>query len=71
MEKIKRISIPVTYIYTREQKRQIAKDKMKKEGKKKFCKHDYKIFTSLSGLKMEKIIPSFFSENWREYAEKN
>lgn len=56
------------YIVTREQKRYIAKQNMKMDGKKNFCKHSY------SGIKKGSFvyqtrIPSYFAEHWREYVE--
>lgn len=56
------------YAFSRKQKRYIAKQKMKEEGKKQFCKHSY------TGIKrgnftIQNRNPSYFAEHWREYEE--
>ena len=59
---------PAYYGITRRQKRYIAKENMKKEGKKQFCKHENG--TIKEGL-FTRIIKknSFFADNWKNYAE--
>lgn len=60
--------VPTDCIYTRKQKRAIAKRNMEKAGKKQFCKHSYQTF-SLNHLKEEQRIPSYFAEHWREFVK--
>lgn len=60
--------VPTNYAYTRRQKRAIAKKNIEKAGKKRFCKHSYQTYVA-GALKMERRIPSFFAENWRDYVE--
>ena len=58
--------ISTNYAVTRRQKRAIAKEKMKKEGKKNFCKHSYTTL-SIKGYPMTTREPSEFAESWRDY----
>lgn len=56
------------YAVTRKQKRYIARQEMKRAGKKNFCKHGYEtvklgLFTSYTRTL------SYFAEHWKEYAE--
>lgn len=64
-------NVPTNYVVTREQKRYIAKQNMKKAGKKKFCKHGYT--TSLNPYTMKPCgtdrSSSYFAEHWREFVE--
>lgn len=49
--------------------RSVAKDTMRKEGKRQFCKHYISSFKDpRTGFVSSTKIPSFFAENWREYA---
>lgn len=49
-------------------KRALAKENMKKEGKKQFCKHSYSSIKSpITGAISTTKNPSFFAENWRDY----
>ena len=54
------------YAVTRRQKRAIAKENMKKEGKKNFCRHSYTTL-SIKGHPMTTREPSEFAESWRDY----
>lgn len=65
--------VATEYIVTREQKRYIAKQNMKKAGKRGFCKHSY---TSNVDPITQKPLgstrhPSYFAEHWREYISEN
>ena len=60
--------VPTNYAVTREQKRYIAKQKMKEEGKKNVCKHSY-VSIKKGNFVMQNKVPSYFSEHWREYTE--
>lgn len=59
---------PTNYAVTREQKRYVAKEKMKAEGKRNFCKHSYSTLTK-GRFQTVTRNPSYFAEHWREYAE--
>lgn len=49
-------------------KRNLAKENMRKEGKKQFCKHSYSSIKSpTTGQVSVTKHPSFFAENWRDY----
>ena len=57
----------VNGIYTRKQARAVAKEKMKAEGLKQFCKsHRYSIITP-TGQPISVRDPSKFAEKWRDY----
>lgn len=56
------------YAVTREQKRYIAKQEMRKAGKKNFCKHSYQT-TKIGHFSSYTRTPSYFAEHWKEYAE--
>ena len=60
--------VPTNYAVTREQKRYIAKQNMKKAGKTHFCKHDYNTIKRGSFISYTRE-PSYFSEHWREFVE--
>ena len=57
------------YALTRKQKRYVAKQNMLKEGRKNICKHSY-VTRVVGNCEIQEKIPSFFAENWKEYAEK-
>lgn len=57
------------YAVSRKQKREVAKNRMKADGKVQFCKHDHKIM-EINHAKQDIIVPSFFAKHWREYAIK-
>ena len=59
--------VATNYAVTRKQKRFIAKQKMKEEGKTGFCKHSH------TGMKKGRFtyytrMPSYFAEHWKEVA---
>lgn len=56
------------YAVTREQKRYIARQEMKRAGKKNFCKHSYET-VNLGHFSTYSRVPSYFAKHWREYAE--
>lgn len=58
--------VPVEYIVTREQKRYLAKKKMKEEKGKNVCKHSYTTIKKNNFIAHSRV-PSYFSEHWREY----
>lgn len=64
-------NIPTNYAVTREQKRYIAKQNMKKAGKKNFCKHSYSYsINPYTNMPMDRTRnKSYFGEHWREYVE--
>ena len=64
-------NVPTNYAVTREQKRYIAKQNMKKAGKKKFCKHSYTSnINPYTGKSIgSNIESSYFAKHWREYVE--
>ena len=62
--------VPTNYIVTREQKRYIAKENMKKAGIKNFCKHSFAVikhgfFTTQFTTQIKE--PSYFAKHWKEY----
>lgn len=68
-----KVNVPKNYIVTREQKRAIAKQNMKKAGKKGFCKHGYTFsINPFTGEPLDRTrTKSYFAEHWREYIEVN
>lgn len=66
-------NIPTNYIVTREQKRYIAKENMKKAGKKNFCRHSYTYgINPYTGDPLGQTRnKSYFAEHWREFVEVN
>ena len=62
--------IPTNYALTRKQKRKVARNNMLKEGKKQINKHSYSNIFFKGKIIGQKREPSFFAENWREYAVK-
>ena len=65
----KKVNVPTNYAVTREQKRYIAKQNMKKAGKKNFCKHSYTTNINPYTRKPDRNTrhPSYFAEHWREF----
>ena len=57
------------YAFTREQKRFIAKKKMKEAGIKQFCKHSYTTNMFHGKPIGSTRIGSKFSSEWRNFAE--
>lgn len=68
MDKNKRV--PTNYAITRKQKREIARNKMLKDGKTKINKHSYSNIFFRNKIIGQKKEPSFFAKHWREYAIK-
>lgn len=68
MNKTKRV--PTNYAVSRKQKRQVARNNMIKEGKKQFNKHSYHNIFFRDQIIGQVREPSFFANNWREYAVK-
>lgn len=60
--------VPTNYIVTREQKRYIAKQNMKKADIKNFCKHSFTVVRNGSFTTQTRE-PSYFAKHWREYIE--
>lgn len=60
--------VPTNYIVTREQKRYIAKENMKKADIKNFCKHSFTVARNGSFTTQTRE-PSYFAKHWREYIE--
>lgn len=58
---------PTEYIVTRRQKRYIAHQKMKEEGKTQINKHSYSTYTTKGGYTVTNRNPSYFAEHWRDY----
>lgn len=58
--------VPVEYIVTREQKRYLAKKRMKEEKRKNVCKHSYTTIKKNNFVAYNRV-PSYFAEHWREY----
>lgn len=63
--------VPTNYAVSREQKRYIAKCKMKEAGIKNFCKHSHSSNVHpITGVSLGTTVhPSYFAEHWREYKE--
>lgn len=57
--------VPTDYAVTRKQKRYIAKENMKKAGKRNFCKHSYTSVKRGLFIVYNKV-PSYFAEHWKE-----
>lgn len=62
--------VPTNYIVTREQKRYIAKENMKKADIKNFCKHSFTANVHpITNVTMGNTRhSSYFSEHWKEFA---
>jgi hypothetical protein len=60
--------VPTNYAVTRKQKRFIARRKMEEEGKHRVCHHSYTGMRN-GNFEYRTRVPSYFAENWREYAE--
>lgn len=60
--------VPTNYALSRDQKRYIAKQKMKEEGKTQICKHSY-ISVKKGNFITQNKEPSYFAKHWREYME--
>lgn len=56
--------VPTNYAVTRRQKREIARRRMREAG----IKHMNKIFHYIDDKGIPRVVPSIFSQRWRDFA---
>lgn len=58
-----------TQIHTRWLDRRVAHTNMRRAGLKRVNKHDYSVYTSMTGMTVQQRLDSYFARNWRDYID--